>query len=34
MKRIIILIWYDVTAGRAAAIEALRVELALAKEQA
>ena len=34
MKRIVILIWYDVTAGGAAAIEALRAELALAKEQA
>ena len=34
MKRIVILIWYDVTAGGAAAIEALRAELALPKEQA
>ena len=34
MKRIVILIWYDVAAGGAAAIEALRAELALAKEQA
>ena len=34
IKRIVILILYNVAAGRAAAIEALRAELALAKEQA
>ena len=34
IKRIVILIWYDLAAGGAAAIEALRAELALAKEQA
>ena len=34
MKRIVILICYDVTAGGAAAIEAPRAELALAKERA
>ena len=33
IKRIVILIWYDVAAGGAAAIEALKAELVHAKEQ-